>query len=50
MLAAVPLINHNPVRREIWGVAWTYKQDFKVDQTSAALRCRFDVPARHLQA
>jgi hypothetical protein len=32
MLAAVPLSNHNPVRREIWIGAWTYSKSSKVDQ------------------
>ena len=32
MLAAIRLINQNPVKRELWVVAWTYKQEFKVDK------------------
>jgi hypothetical protein len=32
MLAAIRLINQNPVKRELWVVAWTYKQEFRVDK------------------
>ena len=43
-VTAVPLINHNPVRREIWVMARTYKQDFNIDQTSTALCCPLRCP------
>jgi hypothetical protein len=29
----------------MWVVAWTYKQDFKVDQNPLCFAVRFNVPA-----
>ena len=44
MLAAIRLINQDPVKRELWVVAWIYEQELKVDKIplrfAAVSKCR----------
>jgi hypothetical protein len=50
MLAAVPFINHNPVRRGIWVVARTESKISKLTKLPLRFALHFDVPALHVQA
>jgi hypothetical protein len=45
MLAAIRLINQNPVKRELWVVAWNYKQEFKLTKFRCASPPSRSVPS-----